>query len=180
LKLKDHSLRRDFKKALAGLFLILLAGLFACAHEAVSVVTSPVVSAQEASSPPGFERQLARLVNEERGRHRLAPLSFSPLLARTAEEHSRDMARNRFFSHNSPDGRGTEARINRAGYRWWAFGENIGCGQDAPEKIMAAWMKSSSHRENILSPAYSEIGIGFFRGGECRYYWTGLFARPRP
>jgi uncharacterized protein YkwD len=165
---------------ICGFLALLLVGLLACAREAVPVVKTAPPEQKATASTTDFEKQLARLVNEERGRHRLAPLSFSPLLARTAEEHSRDMARNHFFSHNSPDGRGTEARIKRAGYRWWAFGENIGCGQDSPEKIMAAWMKSSSHRENILSPAYSEIGIGFFRGGECRYYWTGLFGRPRP
>ena len=83
LKLKDNPWRRDFKKALAGLFFLLLAGVLACAHEAVSVVTSTAVSIKEVPSPPGFERQLAGLINEERGRQRLRPLTFSSRLART-------------------------------------------------------------------------------------------------
>lgn len=163
---------------LTGLILLLLAGLISCAREAVPVIKAPAGERKESSAPSGYERQLARLVNEERDRRRLSTLAFSPLLARVAENHSRDMVRQRFFSHTNPEGLGTEERINRAGYLWRAYGENIGCGQDAPEKIMAAWMKSSSHRGNILSPSYSEIGIGFVTGGECRYYWTGLFARP--
>ncbi|MCU0580345.1 MAG: CAP domain-containing protein [Desulfobacterota bacterium] len=164
---------------IAGLLALLLVGLLACAREAVPVVKSAKSAGQDIASPADFERQLVRLINEERGRQRLAPLTFSPLLARVAEHHSRDMARTNFFSHNNPAGQGTEERINRAGYRWRAYGENIGCGQDVPEKIMAAWMKSANHRETILSASYTEIGIGFFQGGECRYYWTGLFGRPR-
>lgn len=166
-------------KNICGLLAFFLAGLLACAREAVPVVKTALPEQKATASTTDFERQLVRLINEERTRHRLAPLSYSSLLARTAENHSRDMARNGFFSHNNPAGQGTEERINRAGYRWRAYGENIGCGQDAPEKIMAAWMKSSSHRENILSGAYTEIGVGFVTGGECRYYWTGLFGRPR-
>lgn len=162
-----------------GLIIVLVSGLMACAPGPLSAVKSSSAPLKESVSPSDFEHGLARLINEERARHRLTPLTFSPLLARTAENHSRAMARYGFFSHSNPAGQGTEERINRAGYRWRAFGENIGCGQDTPEKIMAAWMKSASHRENMLSPAYSEIGIGFAPGGECRYYWTGLFARPR-
>jgi uncharacterized protein YkwD len=168
----------NIKKMIAGSIFLFLAGFSSCVHQAVPVEKPPQTEQRGPSAPSGFERQLARLINEERNRHRLAPLSFSPLLARVAESHSRDMARNRFFSHTNPEGLGTEERVNRAGYSWRAFGENIGCGQDGPERIMTAWIKSHSHRENILSPAYSEIGIGYFPGGECRYYWTGLFARP--
>jgi uncharacterized protein YkwD len=166
-------------KKIFGLVFLLMAGFVSCVREAVPVVKTFPSEQKEPASAAGFEKQLVRLINEERGRQRLAPLTFSPLLARVAEHHSRDMARNGFFSHNNPAGQGTEERINRAGYRWRAYGENIGCGQDVAEKIMAAWMKSASHRETILSASYTEIGIGFFQGGECRYYWTGLFGRPR-
>ena len=88
------------------------------------------------------------------------------------------MARNNFFAHINPKGQGPEERLNRDGYAWRAYGENIGCGQDVPEKILTAWMNRNEHRENILDPTYSEVGIGLFQGGECRYYWTALFARP--
>jgi uncharacterized protein YkwD len=69
--------------------------------------------------------------------------------------------------------------LEKAGFAWKAFGENIGCGQDSPEEILLLWMDSSVHRENVLDPAYTEVGIGLVRGGECRIYWTALFARPR-
>ena len=179
LRLSQGKPNRNQLVKLAGLIIILVSGLIACAPAPLSAVKSSSAPLKEKVSPSDFERNVARLINEERGRQRLAPLAFSALLARVAENHSRDMARNGFFSHNNPEGLGTEERINRAGYRWRAFGENIGCGQDAPDKIMAAWMKSSSHRENILGAAYTEVGIGFVTGGECRYYWTGLFGRPK-
>ena len=164
---------------LAALIIVLVSGLMACAPAPFPPIKSSGASLKEKVPPSDLEGHFIRLINEERGRQRLAPLSFSPLLARTAEAHSQDMARNNFFSHRSPDQGGTEERVKRSGYRWWAYGENIGCGQETPEKILAAWMKSSSHRENILGATYTEVGIGFIKGGECRYYWTALFGRPR-
>jgi uncharacterized protein YkwD len=109
----------------------------------------------------------------------LGHLKPSRILGEVARTHSRDMGARNFFSHNSPNGRGPKERLERAGFAWRAFGENIGCGQDTAEEILLTWMDSSAHRENILDPAYTEVGVGLIRGGECHIYWTALFARPR-
>lgn len=119
------------------------------------------------------------LMNQIRKKRGARPLKPSRLLGEVARAHSRDMSAKNFFSHSNPDGMGPKERLDRAGYAWKAYGENIGCGEDSPEKILASWMNSSDHRETLLEPAYSEVGIGLVRGGECRTYWTALFARPR-
>jgi len=126
-----------------------------------------------------LEDRLILLMNQSRAKAGLRPLKPSRLLGEVARAHSREMRDEKFFSHTNPAGMGPKERLERAGFSWKAFGENIGCGQDSPEKILLTWMNSASHRETILDPIYTEVGIGLVRGGECRIYWTGLFARPR-
>jgi uncharacterized protein YkwD len=126
-----------------------------------------------------MERRLIVLMNQIRKKRGVRPLMPSGLLGEVARANSRAMSVGNFFSHTHPDGSGPRERLERAGYVWRAFGENIGCGQDSPEKILETWMNSAGHRETILDPVYAEVGIGLVRGGECRIYWTALFARPR-
>ena len=134
------------------------------------------VKPAEHSDPEG---RLMVLMNQTRTKMGLRPLKTSRLLGEVARAHSREMRDGNFFSHTNPAGMGSKERLERAGFAWKAFGENIGCGQDSPEKILLTWMNSAGHRETILDPAYTEVGIGLVRGGECRTYWTALFARPR-
>ena len=130
----------------------------------------------EHSDPEG---RLIFLMNQTRAKAGLRPLKHSRLLGEVARAHSHEMSAGNFFSHTNPAGWGPKERLEREGFAWKAFGENIGCGQDSPEKILLTWMNSASHRETILDPIYTKVGIGLVRGGECRIYWTGLFARPR-
>jgi len=136
----------------------------------------PSVKPAEHSDPEG---RLILLMNQYRIKVGLRPLKPSRILGEVARSHSREMSARNFFSHTNPAGWGPKERLERAGFAWKAFGENIGCGQDSPEKILLTWMNSSDHRDTILDPGYSQVGIGLVRGGECRIYWTALFASPR-
>jgi uncharacterized protein YkwD len=136
----------------------------------------PSVKPAEHSDP---EARLILLMNQARTKVGLRPMKASRLLGEVARVHSREMSDGNFFSHVNPAGMGPKERLERAGFVWKAYGENIGCGQDSPEKILLTWMNSASHRETILDPVFTEIGIGLVLGGECRIYWTALFARPR-
>jgi uncharacterized protein YkwD len=49
-------------------------------------------------------------------------------------------------------------------------GENIAKGQRSPQEVMDAWMNSQGHRENILSPNFTMIGVGYYNG-----YWVQEF-----
>lgn len=58
------------------------------------------------------------------------------------------------------------------GISYRTAGENIAYGQQTPQAVVNAWMNSSGHRANILSSAYTQIGVGFYASG---YYWTQMF-----
>ena len=53
----------------------------------------------------------------------------------------------------------------RAGFDTWAVGENLfySTGDDHADAVIAAWLASPGHRENMLAPSWREVGIGSLR-----------------
>lgn len=100
----------------------------------------------------------------------VAPLTWNDQLEVAALAHSKDMQAKKYFSHTSPDGSGAGDRIERAGYNWMAFGENIGQGYKDEEEVVAAWKSSPSHCKNIMDGKFKEMGVA--KAGE---YWTQTF-----
>ena len=119
------------------------------------------------------------LVNRERAAAGLPALQSSPQLAAAAAAHSADMVGNRYFSHDSLDGRDLVDRIRAAGWSTtgsWRVGENIAWGSGAygtPRHIVESWMNSSGHRANILSPGFREAGSGVAPGAPQRTSMAG-------
>lgn len=128
------------------------------------------------------------LVNAERARVGCAPLSMDVKLVAAAQGHSNDMANNNFFAHIGSEGSSVSERANAAGYSWGRLGENIAAGQSSPEAVMAGWMASPGHRDNILDCRYVHTGIGFVYQADDKplgnnsvpyyRYWTQVFAAP--
>jgi uncharacterized protein YkwD len=116
-----------------------------------------------------LERKVYRLTNEVRRRHGVPPLTWETSLRDVARAHSIDMLRRNYFSHMSPDGRSPHERI-RSGYPFGlsSTGENIwsGTGHDPRDTsrlahiIVNNWMSSAGHRQNLLNPEYTDIGVG--------------------
>lgn len=111
------------------------------------------------------------LLNGERSDAGLRSLKENAKLAKAAVGHSEDMVRGQFFDHVAPNGSDPVSRIRQSGYipsvGVWIVGENLAWGSGSlatPKEIVAAWMKSSGHRENILRPDFKEIGFGIVTG----------------
>lgn len=120
------------------------------------------------------------LVNRERTSRGLNPLTMNPLLNQIAEDYACEMIEEGFFDHVNPfTGEGPGQRAINAGYVFLAIGENLAGGQTTPVQVMREWMASrQGHRENILSPQWSEIGIAVRTGGEHAVYWVQEFGNP--
>ena len=136
------------------------------------------------------ERATLCLLNAERGKRELRPLSPNARLARAADRHVSDMVRHRYFEHDSRNGDSFSDRIRDTGYlsrvSSWAVGENLAWGSGAQgdaHSIVRAWMNSPGHRANILNGRYREIGIGLVlgspRGGSGATYATEFGAVTR-
>jgi uncharacterized protein YkwD len=116
---------------------------------------------------PGVEAALVDLTNDIRRRNGLSVLRVDGTCRDAARGHSADMLNRNYFSHTDPEGRTLKERLPATlDPRQWA--ENIwtGRGYDPrqvyylAQKIMDGWMKSPGHRENILTPGYTHIGVG--------------------
>jgi uncharacterized protein YkwD len=108
------------------------------------------------------------LVNRERQTRSEAPLQPNGRLEAAAQRHSDEMASDDYVEHNGLRGDTPQSRMRAAGYLYgsqlgFEIGENLGWGTlwlGTPRAIVAAWMASPGHRENILDPRYRDTGIG--------------------
>ena len=108
------------------------------------------------------EKRSFGLHNRIRRDHGLRPFCLHPALQKAARAHSKDMVRRDYLAHGN-----VGARLERAGYDWRIYGENIAWGsgpKGSPDTIMSAWMRSKTHRHNILNGKFHEIGIGTYTG----------------
>jgi uncharacterized protein YkwD len=124
------------------------------------------------------EQELIDLINTERQHIGRLPLAADARLMEAAAAHSIDMAGSGSFSHQGSGSSGPEERVQDEGYRWRYIAENIGCGQDTPQRIVASWMQSSGHRDNLLSEQARDIGVGLAtrHDSDCQIFWTAVFA----
>ena len=120
------------------------------------------------------EEQVVSLVNKERAKAGLAPLTIDWELARVAKYKSQDMHDKKYFSHTSPTYGSPFDMMKNFGISYKSAGENIAKGQRTATQVMEAWMNSSGHRANIMDAKYTHIGVGFVEDG---YYWTQMFIK---
>lgn len=153
----------------------------------LSTMVAQVSSSLEGKSvsTDEIERAIFSYTNEERKNRGVVALNWDESLAVVAREHSQDMVENCFFAHDNLRGEDPTARAKRYGYPvrkmlgsgWYSVGiaENIGkiptgsvigighVAREADEIARAqvtSWMQSPGHRQNILDPGYSNLGVG--------------------
>jgi uncharacterized protein YkwD len=115
-----------------------------------------------------YEATMLRLVNHARTSRGLHAVRIVSSLDRAALLHSRDMIGHDYFSHSSRGGATLAARARSAGYpSGSALGEVLAYGSSSrgtPASIFKSWMRSSSHRQVILTARWRDVGIGCARG----------------
>ena len=105
------------------------------------------------------EKELLKLINNQRTAYGLPELSFNNELQRVAKAKAQDLVANNYFSHNSPTYGSPFDMMKSFGITYKTAGENI-AGNSSLTGAVDAWMNSSGHRENILNNAYNYTGIG--------------------
>lgn len=130
-----------------------------------------------------FEQEVLRLTNEFRKEKKLKPLSLDQTLAKAADVHSENMAKQDFFSHTGKDNSKPWERAQKLGYESGYVGENIAAGYSSAKAVVDGWKNSPGHRANMLNPNYNEIGVGHYYlqndTGKVNYnhYWTQKFGK---
>jgi uncharacterized protein YkwD len=137
--------------------------------------TEVPVTATAAGSGRRAVEEMVALVNAHRRAARCPELVWMQTVANAAQGHSEDMARRDYFNHRSPEGRGPTDRLAAAGVTYRAMGENIAQHPGTARDVMAGWLASPAHRQNLERCTYTHHGIGLREG-----YWTHLFITPLP
>lgn len=121
------------------------------------------VDRSKLSRDDAAERELLRLVNAERTKHKLRPVRWDGRLAGAGRAHSLDMYEHGYFAHRDREGRTPAQRLRRADVAFLVSGENLAL---APTVGMAhdGLMRSPGHRRNILDPDFSKLGVGIWKG----------------
>lgn len=124
---------------------------------------------------PTDEAKMFELLNKERTSQGLAPLTWDPQIVPVAREHSKDMFVRNYFSHYNPEGESAFERMDKAGLKFLAAGENLAYAPTV-EIAHQGLMNSSGHRANILRKEFGRIGIGVIDGGIHGKMFTQNFA----
>ena len=143
-------------KIISILFCLLLTSAVVLAAPPRTVVPPPISAGYELNV---MEQKAVLLLNEDRRSAGLEPLKINLKLSKLAADYSLDMNKRRFFSHVDPDGKDPFERMAAIGVDFPNAGENIAISPDV-ETAHKMLMDSPLHRENILQPKYTEIGIG--------------------
>ena len=131
----------------------------------------------ELEPDPEAEEQMLAFLNEERASAGLPALRLDPRLVPVARAHSEEMFRLRYFGHVSPVSGGPFDRLAAAGIAYSRAGENLAYAQSVAVAHRGL-MQSPGHRENILRPEFTHIGIGVVSAGPYGRMFTQLFLTP--
>lgn len=102
----------------------------------------------------------------------LNALELDPKLCDAARDHSKDMAEQGFFAHDSPVP-GKRTPWDRAkNFGTTASGENIYAGSANPSGANKGWFFSPGHHKNMFGGGHRRIGLG-----NHDRHWTQLFGR---
>jgi uncharacterized protein YkwD len=141
------------------------------------------VTAANSCNLPNFQADVLREVNAARAQARtcgavakpaVGAVAWSNALYAAASGHSQDMALRNYFDHVNLDGKTIGQRATSAGYNFAALGENIAAGQRTVSAVMAGWLASPGHCNNIMNGVYTEIAVACVTTTRLRYptYWT--------
>ena len=123
--------------------------------------------------------QLYRLINLERALADVEPLDWDEDLAKVAQDYACRMIEGDFFGHVDPVTKSApDHRLTLAGYEFDVMGENLALGQTTAAEVLDSWMASPSHRDNILSPSWTQLGIGIRTDPDGTVHWVLEFADP--
>jgi len=123
------------------------------------------MSAVTVSASATSSASVITLTNSERTGQGVPALSQNSKLVSAATAKAQHMCTHDYWAHIAPDGTTGWDFMAASGYRYVMAGENLAHGYATGTAVVQAWMESPGHRDNLLSPDFTEIGIGM---ASCR------------
>lgn len=124
-------------------------------------ITRPSVLGFSSTISP---EKVIELTNIERAKIGEGMLKENKLLSEAAKQKGADMFAFNYWAHISPSGRTPWAFFNDVGYKYQYAGENLARDFQDSDSVVRAWMNSPSHKDNIVSTKFQEIGVAVVQG----------------
>lgn len=129
----------------------------------------------DSSNDHAYIKEVVDLVNIERAKEGLAPLTIDTKVQAAAQVRAKECEQR--FSHTRPNGTSFSTALKEQNVSYRSAGENIAWGQKSPQEVVTAWMNSSGHRANIMNKNFTTIGVGYYENARGTDYWCQLFTR---
>ncbi|MDP3770883.1 MAG: CAP domain-containing protein [bacterium] len=94
----------------------------------------------------------------------LRPLWTDAALTAAAQRRAEELVRSSTFDHVRPDGAPFSTAVVETGYPFDRVAENLAIDYLNEAPMIAAWLRSASHRRNLLGDGYAHIGVGVASG----------------
>ncbi len=134
---------------------------------------SPEIEVPEDNTNLSYVEQVVALVNAERAKEGLSPLTVNTQVQSAAQIRAVECEQS--FSHTRPNGSNFATALKEQNVSYRRAGENIAWGQRSPKEVVKAWMNSAGHRANIMNPNFTQIGVGYYQNARGVNYWSQLF-----
>lgn len=119
-------------------------------------------SSEQMEVDRAVERQIFELTNIYREHNGVNPLEHDYWLSLLAQEHSKDMAIENYFSHESPSAGNLSERLKSSTIEHKRAGENIATNYVDAIDAVHGWLNSPAHRSVLLDAEMTEIGTGAY------------------
>lgn len=144
------------------------------------LLAGPALAAEPGCAPPDDVVLAALNALRARPQHcgsQLMPaapaLGWQLQLAESSLRYAHELAARDRIAHVGPAGESLQQRLAEVGYPLWRAGENLAGGQQTLDEVLAAWLASPAHCENLMTPVFEDAGLACVRGpGELRTYWV--------
>jgi uncharacterized protein YkwD len=175
-------------------FFLLFVLLGACSVSINLGETPTATPVPQASTPvipaASLEQQLLQLINQDRAANKLAALNSDAALQKVAAQHNLVMAGGCGLNHECAGEPLLDVRVNGAGVKWSALGENVGVGGPVQSSYESRWNLTQQlhksmmdekppedgHRKNLLSKDYARVGISIYVDSKNELWLTEDFA----
>ncbi|MBR3414783.1 CAP domain-containing protein [Candidatus Saccharibacteria bacterium] len=139
-------------------------------RDEITVTVIPVPTEQ-------WKSEVLTLVNQERARNGLGALSWGSACEGPAQIRAGEIMSK--YSHTRPDGSSWSTACAIPSYGG-TTGENLAAGNTttSPASVVATWMASDTHRQNILNGTFTHLAVGFVFDPSSPYrtYWSQIFS----
>lgn len=139
---------------------------------------SMILTKSKVKTAVSVEEEILVLVNQERAKVGVAPLTLDSSLNATAAVRAKEASD--VFSHTRPNGKSCFTILSEHNLSYTTCGENLAAGNSTAKDTVTQWVNSPGHYANMINPDFTEMGVALYSdpSSDYGYYWVQIFRHP--